>query len=206
MYSKNVVLDPSTVPTSSVYKDEYNVSSPVLDGGYKFLISASANGPGFKERLSSSKFAFLFGALNPAMSSGVNTNIVNLDNGFKVDSFGSTTFVKVNNSPGGIRASHGEQWLWMKSAIESSQGKNIVLMLPKSIYSFKDKMEQEIFLKLIKEYNESGKNMHVVYGSNKTAVTTGSDGTKYFEVNSSQAGNGFEFVVNGDKLTYQIVK
>lgn len=205
LYAKDVVLDPSTVPTSSVFVDESNVASPVLDGGYKFLVSASAHTQGFKDRLSQNKFAFLLGALNPNMSSGLNTTVVSLDKGFKVDSFGSTKFVKVNNSNSGIRASGADQWLSMKSAIENATEKNIVLMLPKSIYSFKDKMEQELFLKLIQQYSDSGKNMHVVYGSNKTTVTS-QNGVKYFEVNSGQAASGFEFVVNGDKVTYQLVK
>ena len=201
LYTKDVVLDPSTVPTSSVYRDENNIASPVLDGGYKVLISPSSTTQGFKNKLSENKFAFLFGALDPNIASGLKTNIIGLDSGFKTESLGSTKFVKVNNSSGGIRASHKEQWLWMKGAIEGAKETNIVLMLPKSIYSFKDKMEQDLFLKLIQEYSDSGKNMHVVYGGYKTAVTT-SNGVKYFEINPGQGGNGFEFVVNGDRVTY----
>ena len=66
-------------------------------------------------------------------------------------------------------------------------------------------MEEEIFHKLINEYKDMGKNMYVVYGSNKTEITL-KDGIKYFEVNTNAAANRFEFVVNGDKLTYQMFR
>ena len=205
LYPKDVNIDPSQLPGSSVFKDEDNVASKLEEGGFKFTVASVANNEVFKKALESNKFAYLLGAINPNTTNGLATSVVSLDNGFKADNFGSAKFIKVNNSPGGIRNSHKEQWLWMKSAIENSPEKNIVLMLPSSIYSFKDKMEQDIFLKLINDYNDMGKNMHVVYGSDKTQVTL-KDGVKYFEVNSKQAGSGFEFVVNGERVTYQTVK
>lgn len=205
LYPKDINIDPNTLPDSSVFVDEDNVASEVLEGGFKFTISTLANNQGFKDRLATNKYAYLFGSLHPNMSKNLDVNIGDLNNGFSNASLGSTRFVKVNNMNGGIRNSHKEQWLWMKSAIENSQEENIVLMLPKSIYSFNDKMEQDLFLKLIKEYSNSGKNMYVVYGSDKTKVTL-QDGIKYFEVDTSKAQNGFEFVVNGEKVTYQVFK
>lgn len=205
LYPKDVDIDSSTLPSSSVFVDEDNVASQVLEGGFKFSISSLANNQGFKDRLATNKYAYLFGSLHPNMSANLDVSIEDLNNGFTNNALGSTRFVKVNNINGGIRASHNEQWLWMKSAIENSSEKNIVLMLPKSIYSFSDKMEQDLFLKLIKEYSDSGKNMYVVYGSDKTKVSL-QDGIKYFEVDTSKASNGFEFVVNGEKLTYQVFK
>ena len=58
-------------------------------------------------------------------------------------------------------------------------------------------------MKLMDEYKEMGKNMYLVYGGNKNNVEL-RDGIRYIEINTKTHGNGYEFTVNGDKVTYQL--
>ena len=205
LYAKDISEDDkSNLPTSTTFVDEYNKKAEMTEGGYKFLASFVSNTDSFRNILADNKHAFLLGGLNPAISSGLSTSIVSLDNGFEVKNDKDTAFIKVNNANGGIRASNSEQWLWLKSALSNATEKNIVLFLPRSIYGFNDKMEEELFHNLIKEYKSKGKNMYIVYGSNKTSIEL-KDGVKYFEVNLNQPGTYIQFAVNNGDITYEIL-
>ena len=203
LYQNDVNVDIPDLPQSSVFKDEDNTSSEVLDSGFKFLISTAKDTAEFKSKLSESKLGFIMGGLKPETIEGLDTNLIQFNTGYKEEMLNGVKFVKVDNGNSGIRATYADQWLWMKSAIEFAQEKNIVVMLPKSIDTFKDPMEKEIFMKLMDEYKEMGKNMYLVYGGNKNNVEL-RDGIRYIEINTKTHGNGYEFTVNGDKVTYQL--
>lgn len=205
LFAGNISEDyKNTLPKSTTFVDENNKQVEVSENGYKFLASFVSNTNTFRNILSNNKYAFVLGGLDPNISNGLNTSIVSLDNGFQVVKDTDTAFIKVNNAGGGIRASNAEQWLWFKSALANANEKNIVIMLPRSIYGFTDKMEQKILHDLISEYKSKGKNLYVVYGGNKTAMEL-KDGVRYFEINLNQSGTYVQFAVDNGEVNYKIL-
>lgn len=204
-YKSNETVVVPDLPKSSVFSDEANVLSEMTEDGFKFLISTAKDSVDFRDRLSSNKLAFVMGSLKPETIDQLDTNIVSLNTGYNEETLSGVKLIKVDNGNGGIRTTFADQWLWMKSAVESSEEENIVIMLPKSIDSFKDSMEKDIFLKLMREYRDRGKNMYLVYGGERDHSEL-RDGIRYFEINTKTHGNGYEFSVNEDKITYQLIK
>ncbi len=210
------------LPTPTEVVDEKQKSVETVENGYKFIVSFGIDALDnlykhrvahtIKEHLSSSSLGFFMGKTNETITANTGVNTLQVVNGYYPLRQKDVLFLKVDNTNGGIRASNAEQWLWLKHDLANSTQKNIVLLLPKPIFSnngFTDKLEAKLLHDTLAEYKQQGKNIWVIYNGTKNEVDL-RDGIRYIEVakpNLNVTDNVLdlkyiEFTVNDGDITY----
>lgn len=106
------------------------------------------------------------------------------------------------------------QWQWFAEYAQKAKQKNFILVLRNPIEnSFSNTQEQLLFEQVIKDKEDAGINVTVIYFGDDTGYTM-YNGIKQFTVNNGEAKNIAEkidsdkyirIVVNDDEVTYQIL-
>lgn len=135
------------------------------------------------------------------------------NNTYQVADYNTTRIIMVGTNSGGIRATNSAAWLNMKTALQNSTAKNIILIMSKDpLTGFDDIEEGKALHDYLKEQREqTGKNIFVVVSSSAEEEVRIQDGIRYIRVNGintvtdNVADSSFvKFKIVGDKLYYTI--
>ncbi|WDV46110.1 phosphodiester glycosidase family protein [Clostridiaceae bacterium M8S5] len=133
--------------------------------------------------------------------------------GFSTHTIGTTLFMQINDTEGGIRQTNPYQWTEFLNNIKNSNAKNIIISLPKPVFGsngFSDNLEANLFHKILKD-NKDNKDIWVVQTGNEDK-TQFKDGIRYIHINNNYTANNFMkmkylmFTVNNDKINYSFKK
>lgn len=134
--------------------------------------------------------------------------------GYSHTKFKNSSFIKLNNNNNGsIRATDYNQWIWLLDTLKEIDSDSLFVTLPKPL-SFKDKLEEKLFLDTLKKLREE-ENMDVwvfTGGNNKNFEVEATDGIRIVKLKSYPINNEFDykelkymvFTVNDGHVTYEI--
>ncbi|MDI6602009.1 MAG: phosphodiester glycosidase family protein [Thermoanaerobacteraceae bacterium] len=97
--------------------------------------------------------------------------------------FRNSSFIVLDSSKGGLRATNAEQWFALKEYLNKAEGTNIFLVLPTPVWGsggFADQREATLLEKTLKDFrSESGKNVWILYQGNQNFYTALNDEIRY---------------------------
>lgn len=94
----------------------------------------------------------------------VNKQIIKTDSGYNTVDILDSRLIQLNTSANGLRASASGQWQWFLDQLDSFTGKNVFILMENPSESFSDKMEANLFVKVLKNYREkTGNNIWLFY-------------------------------------------
>ena len=159
----------------------------------------------------SNKSSLVVMASGNNLSLPLTANSIAYKNTYEVKDYSSTRVIMAGTDSGGLRATQASAWLNIKSAISTSNAKNIILVMSKNpLTQFSDTEEGKAFHKYLRETREqTGKNIFVI-----TTGTTGNevrieDGIRYIKTSGLNTttdnvkdASFVKFKMVGDKVYY----
>lgn len=134
--------------------------------------------------------------------------------GYSITRFKNSSFIKLDNSKGGIRQTDYNQWIWLLDTVKNIDSDSLFVILPKPL-NFTDKLEEKLFLDTFKKLKEE-KNIDIwifTNGNNKDFKVEAQDGIRIVELKSYPTHNNIDiwndigymvFTVNDGYVTYEI--
>jgi exopolysaccharide biosynthesis protein len=147
------------------------------------------------------------------LSKIVNKQIITTNSGHKSVDISTSRFIQLNTSANGLRTSASGQWQWFLDQLDSFTGKNVFIFMENPYESFSDKMEANLFLKVLKDHREkTGNNIWLFYNGTSSQSYI-ENGIRYFSLpklsldslNPDSAGNSkyIEVIVKDSVPTFQ---
>ncbi|MCC5910477.1 MAG: phosphodiester glycosidase family protein [Clostridiaceae bacterium] len=136
--------------------------------------------------------------------------------GHSVEEYEDNLIIHLDNRSKGLRATNANQWSMFLNAIESTNRKNIFVVLPKPLdggEGFSDPLEKNLFKEKLTKTSQRGKNVFVLFGGEKEMTMNVVDGVRYISTGSYNATTSvrpqdnfkyIEFNISGEEVTYQI--
>ncbi|MFZ5968946.1 MAG: phosphodiester glycosidase family protein [Bacillota bacterium] len=153
-------------------------------------------------------------SIDASLSSQLKNPVMLADSGYSYTKYGSSGFIKLDNSKGGLRETNWNQWPWLLQTLETIDAKNIFITLPKQL-TFKDKLEEKLFTDTLEKLREDkGVDVWVLYGGKSSYEVKLEDGIHYVALKSYPEVDAFDiftqldtmiFTVNDNKVTYEIL-
>ncbi len=126
--------------------------------------------------------------------------------------YGSSLFITLNASNGGIRATDSTQWDTLKNAVDKSKAYNLFIVLNSDITTWSDNFEREVFEDYLAN---TQKDVYVIYRSTDNFRYV-KDGVHYFALSNVSGDRSvsvserikearyLSFYINEDGVTYSI--
>ena len=219
------IPSPAQIPTPSSLKDEKNKSSQVAADGFSLGVTFEAKGLNelvgydanskIKEVVNKYGVSAFLGGVSEDFANGINSPTkINTNNVYSKVGQKDVTFINLNTSKNGIRATNANQWNSLKTDLDSIQTNNIIIFSSSPIFGtggFVDKLEADLLHTHLVQARENGKNIFVVSGGNSNIIDL-KDGIRYISLNSKPLTKAediydlsiVEFIVNGSDITYEI--
>lgn len=109
--------------------------------------------------------------------------------GYSVTKFGANTFLQLDNHSGGIRTYSPQQWHWLKQQLQSIDGGNLFVILPRPVWGvngFTDTLEAGLLNTLLSTlHEEKGVNVYVLTGGQDAFSYDIRDGVKFIGINGT---------------------
>ncbi|QIB27537.1 phosphodiester glycosidase family protein [Caloranaerobacter azorensis] len=214
-----------TLPAETHIEDKLQKSEEIGENGFSFIVARGIEKADtllkrliagkIDEKINENHLGIILGKMNNIFIDKIKVPFAEASNGYSYFVNNNTLFIQLDDTKNGLRTSDVNQWIWLKDILNKSNEKNVIISLPKPVFGksgFTDKLEAELFHKILTDYRSSGKNIFVIQGSNRTVVKL-KDGIRYIEVEDIKLGDlndlfdirYVRFVVNGDKVTYEIL-
>jgi hypothetical protein len=210
---------------TAVYIDERNVFSELKnENSFRFLAHGSI---GTIDTLLDKWFVNKLSYVTEAVDLNIFTNHINSkleeklsDNylvgasGYSHTKFKNSSFIRLDNTNGGLRATDYNQWIWLLNTVNNLQSDSLFVILPKPL-NFTDKLEEKLFFDTLEKLKEE-KNMDVwilTGGNNKDFEIQVIRGIRLVKLKSFprddeiNLNNDFKymiFTVNDGYVTYEI--
>lgn len=126
----------------------------------------------------------------------------------------NSSFIRLDNSNNGIRATDYKQWTWLLDTLRNIKSDSLFVILPNPL-NFNDKLEEKLFLDTFKSLKEE-KNMDIwilTGGNNDNFDIKIIDGIRFVKLKSYPQNNNIDvfdqlkymvFTVNDGYVTYEI--
>lgn len=165
------------------------------------------------EITNASEKSIIANTINQDLKEKLTTAPIMMDNSYSIQSYKNSTFIKLNNTNNGIRGTDYKQWTWLFDNIKNINTKNVFILMPQPFY-FNDQLEEKLFMDILRDLKEKGKDVWVITGGNNDKYeVTAKDGIRFVKLKSYPASNEIdiyndlkymEFIVNDGYVTYQI--
>jgi len=104
-----------------------------------------------------------------------------VDYQYSVTDFKNSRFIKLDTRKKSLRLSDAEQWDKFLYDLQSFNGKNVFIFMENSPETFTDKLEMELFKKILQDYRyDTLRNVCVFYSGSENKCTL-ENGVRYFE-------------------------
>ncbi|MFZ5989094.1 MAG: phosphodiester glycosidase family protein [Bacillota bacterium] len=206
-------IEAGKIPQDTIPSDEANKQVDFKDesNSHKFTVFSGKTQP---ENLLEKLLVSELSEKTAADTNLVNTQIITGEAVYKSYDIENSRIIQLNTTKAGIRESAAGQWQWFLDKLTSFEGDNIFIFMKDSPGSFSDKMEADLFKKVIVDWRKkTGKNIWVFYkGSVDKSYMA--DGIKYIStaglnakalnpVNALEV-KYIEITVMGNSVTYQV--
>ena len=223
--SQYPAIDMAKVPKDTVAVDEANksVEYKKSSDSFRFAVlgqSVQATNPlqqlllrKFTEKANNLEAAAFVGSIQHASAKNISKPVLSTASGYKSFDIQSSRFIQLDTSKKGIRATNAAQWKWLLQQLDSFTGKNVFIFLPESPDNFSDKLELELFKKILTQYKQQKfKNVWVFY-SGSTNTSSMERGVKYISVdglsmkglkpNEANKLKYIQVTIMGDSVTFE---
>ncbi|SET05987.1 Predicted protein [Natronincola peptidivorans] len=151
-------------------------------------------------------------SVSEGITSGIEKPSMMGASSYGMKEYDNNLIIQLNNRGGGLRQADFNQWSWLKNLLNTSDKKNIFVILPRPVTGtngFVDPLEANLFQETLTRTAEQGKNVFVLYGGQQEVGTDIIEGVRYIStgIYSNASGKNsqyIEFNVVGDQVTYQI--
>ncbi len=129
--------------------------------------------------------------------------------------FRNSSFIVLDSSKGGLRATDSQQWFKLKDYLNRAAGTNVFIVLPTPVWGtdgFTDQREAELFESTLKDFKkDSGKNVWILYQGKQSFYTAVNDEIRYVGLSGTTgvtkndiANMPYALIeVNGSNVYYQ---
>ncbi len=152
------------------------------------------------------------GNVSNSFSNTVNKQILKFDSQYRSIDKANLKIIQLNTSDKSLRTSASGQWKWFLDQLNNSNGENLFIIMKDSPKSFKDTLEANLFIKLLREHKEkTGSNVWIFYNgaSNESFMENGIRYSSLSTINldalnPEDAGDSeyIEVIVKDDVPTY----
>lgn len=184
------LLNPLSLPTLSaeekggVLKDALNQKP--ADISKQWLVYGGSADAGLMSRVAGTlggayEMGLFTGAFDNAALSQTGKTVAGTNGGYAQADRGDDLLVFLNDQNDGLRKSDYNQWPWLKSLLENTGKKNVLVFLQKPIWGsagFTDKLEADLLGSQLSALAERGTNVYVFYGGGSVTAQT-RDGVRY---------------------------
>jgi len=121
------------------------------------------------------------GAFDAAVVSQSGKTLAGTNGGYATATRENELLIFLNDSNNGLRKTDYSQWPWLKSQLETTQKKNVLIFLQKPLWGtggFTDRMEADLLGDMLTTLAEKGTNVYVFYGGGGTGIET-RNGVRY---------------------------
>ncbi len=155
------------------------------------------------------------GNIDSRLAGNIKKQMISAKSGYSFTELGNSLIIHLDNSKDGIRQTDFEQWPWLQKLINTTDKKNIFVVMSKPIFGtggFTDKLEADLLMDTLTELSQKGKYVFVFY-EGQDISTDVVNGVRYIStgVYSSditkdprEAFKYVEFNINDKETTYQI--
>ncbi len=137
-----------------------------------------------------------------------------ISSGYSHTELKNSSFIKLDNRNGGIRATDYNQWIWLLDLLDKIDSDSVFVTLPSDL-KFKDELEEELFFDTFKKLKEEkGIDVWIFAGEHdKDSEIQTMDGIRIVKLKSYPAQNTIDiyndlkymvFTVNDGYVTYEI--
>lgn len=136
-----------------------------------------------------------------------------INNSYSIEKYKNSSFIKLDNSKGGIRATNYNQWIWLLDMVENIDSKNVFVLMPNAP-SFNDKLEERLFLDTLGSLRDRGIDVWVLTGENTDELKVDvKEGIRFLslkpypsegDLNDLKNLKYVEFTANDGYVTYEI--
>ena len=116
------------------------------------------------------------GNVSKSFSDTVNREILAFDSQYRSIDKSDLRIIQLNTSDKSLRTSAKGQWQWFINQLNSFNGKNLFIVMKDSPKNFKDNLEADLFIKLLREHKENtGCNLWIFFNgdSNESYMENG---------------------------------
>ncbi|MCX8129589.1 MAG: phosphodiester glycosidase family protein [Clostridia bacterium] len=105
--------------------------------------------------------------------------LVATDKGYKSLDISNSKLIQLDTSNGGLHKTDPEQWRWLLKELDSVKGNNIFIFMADSPQSFDDKLEAELFQKVLTDYKKKAGKTIWVFSEGDENISSMENGIKY---------------------------
>jgi len=225
-FSEYPEVDYNIIPEDIVGLDEANKQVEIgkSDKAYKFNLFNMEGEPKnllgkiIQTRLSDKSGSDVdtlisFGNVSKSFADTVSRQILSFDSQYRSIDKPGLKIIQLNTSDKSLRTSAKGQWQWFINQLNSFKGKNLFIIMKDSPKSFKDSLESDLFIKLLREHKEkTGCNVWLFFNGTSSESYM-ENGIRYASIspinlnalNPDTAANSkyLEVIVKDDVPTYQ---
>ncbi|MBA1334038.1 MAG: hypothetical protein HPY66_1522 [Firmicutes bacterium] len=129
------------------------------------------------------------GSIGEDSLSGLKVPTLATQPGYAEAKYGDITFLKLDNSTGGLRSYSPQQWYWLKERLQQVYRGSLFLVLPKPVWDkggFTDIKEAELLQQYLSELvSDKDINVYVLYGQASGVEYDVRDGVKYIGISGT---------------------
>ncbi|AOY74827.1 phosphodiester glycosidase family protein [Clostridium formicaceticum] len=153
--------------------------------------------------------AIFTSSLNSDIASGLNKTAVVAAQGYAMKEYEENLIIYLDNRSGGLRNTDYSQWPWLMNLLNTTNKKNIFVVLPRPISGFTDQLEANLLKETLTETAEKGRNVFVLYGGTEAVKAELIEGVRYISTGTynnttGKASKYVAFNILQDQVTYQI--
>lgn len=153
------------------------------------------------------------GNVSKSFANSVDNQILSFDSQYRSIDKPGLRIIQLNTSDKSLRTSASGQWQWFLNQLNSFKEENLFIIMKESPKTFKDSLEADLFIKLLREHKEkTGCNVWIFYNgsSNESYTENGLRYTSIKPVNlnslnpdSAASSKYLEVIIKDNVPTYQ---
>ncbi|AKL96753.1 hypothetical protein CACET_c33090 [Clostridium aceticum] len=185
-----------------------------VHSGVTYSDAQSQINAGTAERLKSMinnnyDIAIFTSGLNSDIASGLNKTAIVASQGYQMREHEENLIIYLDSRSGGLRNTDYSQWPWLINLLETTNKKNVFVVLPRPISGFTDQLEANLLRQTLTETAEKGKKVFVLYGGGQEVKAELIEGVRYISTGTYNNATGkaskyVAFNIVQDQVTYQI--
>jgi len=213
--NSQIVLPNNTKPIDLTNREE-----EVKDGGFRFMFYGNVNGEGtLYDNMKINRLANVASGMEFCILGNgelpIEKDQILINGKYSFYEKDELAVLKLANNGKGILATYKDQWNWLVNKLNSTNSKNLLVVMPHDVEnSFSDEQEKILFKQVLAEYEEKNdatvtflvlgeESEFSMYEGTKTIIA----GSEIFDTVRARIYHDkyIVFTANGEELTYQIL-